>query len=91
LSQCFEVWCDHCNPQASKVGLSGLWELAEKIVETDGEFINFLAPGVLWNCTLTLASELVSLRQSKSPPSLPLKTAIKPKSKRQIKKTSRRR
>ena len=61
LSQIWEDWCEHCNPQASKVDY---WSILEGTA-ADADFLHFVKPGTLFNFLRISSVALVSLPEAK--------------------------
>lgn len=63
------AWQDVCNPQALKIGIDKLWELAGEVAADDtGRPFFSLRPALQWSFARFLAVQLLSLTTSKSPP-----------------------
>jgi len=84
LSQHWETWCEHVNPQASNADYQMIVEEGAK----NADFLGLLRPGVLLICMHTMAAELLSLRGRSLPSSSPSKPNSTSGSKKP--KTSRR-
>jgi hypothetical protein len=89
LSEQWEQWCEHCNPQAARVDFVTMLEGAGG---TDHErFLQNLRPGILLSFIHALAAQFLSLLQAKSNTSSPSATNTNKNAKKPLKAKPKRR